>query len=95
MIGNKSKMRVLGGDEGSASDIIVNVKELKRILEFKLLKSVICEWGKEGVECCREAKGGMKVAGKPRQLMNARCLRLEQKWVLHDWAFAPAVRYEK
>ena len=40
MIGNKSKMRVLGGDEGSASDIIVNVKKLKRILEFKLLKSV-------------------------------------------------------
>ena len=70
----KSKVNVLGGEEGL---------ECEDVSEFKYFESVLDESGTEA-ECRRKVASGRSVAGAIMTLVNARGLQLDCGRVLHQ-----------
>ena len=57
---------------------------LDHILEFKRLRCVLDESGRDEAECSRKEASGGRVAGAIRSLVNFRILQLECARILHE-----------
>ena len=66
---DKSKVRVLGGEEVSGCSFSVDGRRLEHVLEFKYLRVVFDESGTDGTERWRKVVSGGKFAGL---IVNAR-----------------------
>ena len=67
----KSKIMVLGGEEGSECEVCVNRIRLEHVFEFKYLGCVLDESGTDKAEYSRKVPNGKKVAAAIRSLVNA------------------------
>ena len=72
----KSKVMVLGGEEGLECEVCVDEMRLEHSSEFKYLGYVLDESGTDEAECCRKVASGTRNAGAIRYLVNARNLQL-------------------
>ena len=79
----KSKVMVLGGEEGLECKVCVDVIGLEHVSQFKYMGCVLDESGTDEAECSRKVVSGRRVAGAIRSLVNARNLKLECARVLH------------
>ena len=73
---SKSKVMVLGGEEGLESAVCVDGIRLEHVSEFKYLGCVLDESGTDETECSRKVASGRRVPGAIRSLVNARSLSL-------------------
>ena len=62
----KSKVMVLGWEEGLGCEISVDELQLEQVFEFKYLGCVLNELGTDDAECQLEVASGRKVAGAYR-----------------------------
>ena len=88
---DKSKLMVLGGEEGLEYEIHVDGVPLEQVSEFKYMGCVLDESGTNDAECCRKVAVGRKVAGAIRFLVNATVLQLEYARVLNEGLLVPAL----
>ena len=65
----KSKVMVLGGEEGLECEVCIDAIRLKHVSKFKYLGCVLDESGTDEAECNREVASGMRVAGGIRYLV--------------------------
>ena len=89
----KSKVMVLGREEGSDCEVGVDGVCLEHVSEFKYSRCVLNESGTDEAECGRKVASGGRVAGYIRSLVNARDLQLECARVLYEILFAPVLMY--
>ena len=89
----KSKVMVLGGEEGLECEVCIDAIRLKHVSKFKYLGCVLDESGTDEAECNREVASGMRVAGGIRYLVNARSLQLECARVFHVSMLLPVFTY--
>ena len=80
----KSKVMLLGWEEGLECEVCVNEIRLKYVLEFKYLGFILDESGTDEAECSRKVVSERRVAGAIRSLVNAKSLQLECVRVLHE-----------
>ena len=73
----KSKVMVLGGEEGLECEVCVNGIRLEHVSEFKYLECVLDKSDTDKAECSRKVVSGRRVAGAIRSLVNARDLQSE------------------
>ena len=59
----KSKVMVLGGEEGLECEVFIDRIRLEHFLEFKYLGCVLDESGTDEAECSRKVASRGKVAG--------------------------------
>ena len=59
----KSKVLVLGREEGLECEVCVNGIRLEHVSEFKYLGCVLDESGTDEAECCRNVASGRRVGG--------------------------------
>ena len=81
----KSKVMVLGGEEGLECEVCVS--------EFKYLGCVLDESGTDGAEYSRKMVSGRRVAGAIRSLVNTRSLQLECAIGLHELLLVSVLIY--
>ena len=76
---SRSKVMVLGGEEGLEFEVEVCVDEirLKHVSEFKYLGCVLDESGTDEAECRRKVASGVRVSGAIKSLVNVSSLQLE------------------
>ena len=79
----KSKVIVLGREEGLKCEVCKDGIQLKHVLEFKYLGYVLDKSSTYKVECRRKVASGRRVAGDIRSLVNARGLQFEFARVLY------------
>ena len=89
----KSKMMVLGGEEGLECEVYVDRIHLDNFWEFKYLVCVLDESGTVEAECSRKVVSGRRVGGAIRCLVNARSLQLESARVFHESLPMPVLIY--
>ena len=75
----KSKVMLLGGEEGLECEVWVNRISLEYVSEFKYLGCVLHE-----AEGSSKVTSGRRVAGALRSLVNGRGLQLECARILHE-----------
>ena len=80
----KSKVIVLGGEEGLECEVCIDGIRLERVSECKYLGCVLDESDTDEAECSRKVASGRKVPCANRSLLNARSLQLECARVLHE-----------
>ena len=80
----KTKMMMLGGEEGLECEACVDGMWLDHVLEFKYFRFVLDESSTDEAECRRKVTSGRTVASAFRSLVNARCLPRECVRVLHE-----------
>ena len=80
----KSKVIVLGGEEGLEYEVCVDAIRLQHVSEFKYFGCVLDESGSNETECSRKVASWRRVAGAIRSLVNARGLQDECALVLHE-----------
>ena len=80
----KSKVIVLGGEEGLECEVSVHGNSLEQALEFKYFGYVLNEPGTGEAECSRKMASGRRVASAIRSLVNVRSLQLECARVVHE-----------
>ena len=73
----KSKVMVLGLEEGLECEVCVNRIRLDVVSEFKYLGCVLDESGRDEAECCMKVASPRKAAGAIRSLVNAMGLKFE------------------
>ena len=83
----KSKVMVLGGEEGLECEVCEDGIRLEHVLVFKYLKCVLDESGTDEAECRR------RVAGDIMSLVNARSLQVECAMVLYESLLVPVLTY--
>ena len=66
----KSKVIVLGGEEGLECEVCIYGICLEHFLVFKFLGCVLDESGTDEEECSRKVASGRRVAGAIRSLVN-------------------------
>ena len=81
---DKSKMLVLGGEEGLECEIRVDGTPYEQVIEFKYLGCVFHESGMDVAKSLRKIASGRKVASAIRSLVNARGLELGCARMLHE-----------
>ena len=64
----KSKVMVLGGEEGMECEVRIDEISLEHVSEFKHLGRVLNESGKDEAELSRKVVSGRRVAGAIRSL---------------------------
>ena len=74
---SKSKVMVLGGEEGLECEVPVDGTRLEILSEFKYLGRFLDESGTNKAECRRKVESRRRVAGAIKLLVNARDLQLE------------------
>ena len=89
----KSKVIVLGGEEGLECEVCIDGLCLKDVSEFKYLGCVLDELGTDEAKCSRKVASGRRVAGDIRFLVNARSLQLKCARVLHESLLVPVLSY--
>ena len=85
----KSKMMMLGGEEGLECEVCVHGMQLERESESEYLGCVLDESGTNETECRRKVASGRRIAGEIRSLVNATGLQLECTRVLHESLLIP------
>ena len=80
---SKSKVIMLGVEEGLECEVCIYGIHLEHVSEFKYSGCVLDESGTDEAECSRKVGSGRRVAGAIRTLVNARNLQLECARVLH------------
>ena len=80
----KSKVMVLGGEEGLEFGVCVEGIRLEHVSEFKYLGCVLGELGTDEAECSRKVASGRRVAGVITSLVNA-SLSLLGSCMSHFW----------
>ena len=83
----KSKVIVLGGEEGLECEVCVYGTRLEHVSEFKYLVCALDESGNERLA------SGRRVPGAIRSLINARSLQLECARDLHESLLVPVLMY--
>ena len=71
---DKSKVTVLGGEEGLECGVYADGIHLEHVSEFECFGCVLDESGTDGAECSRNVAGGRRVSGVIRSPVNARYL---------------------
>ena len=89
----KSKVMVLGGEEGLECEVCIDRISLEHVSEFKYLGCVLDESGTDEAECSRKVAGGRRVAGAIRYLVNAKSLQLERARILYESLLVPIFTY--
>ena len=89
----KSKVIVLGGEEGLESEVCVEGVLLAHVSKFKCMGYVLDKSGTDEEECSRKVTSGRRVAGPIRSLVNARSLKVECARVLHELFPMPVLTY--
>ena len=89
----KSKVILLGGEEGLECEVCVDGLYLEHVSEFKYLRCVLDESGTDKAERSRNVASGRRVAGVIRPLVKARCLQLDCARVLHESLLVPFLTY--
>ena len=69
---DKSKVMVLGEEEGLECEIHVAEAQLKQVSELKYLECILDESDKDAAKCCRKMVSGRKFAGVIRSLVNVK-----------------------
>ena len=85
----KSKVILLGVEEGLEVEICVKGIRLGLVSEFKCLGCVLNESGTDKADCSRKVARGRRAAGAIRSLVNDRSLQLECARVLHESLLVP------
>ena len=70
----KSKVMVLGGEEGVECEVCVDEIRLEHVSEFKYLGCILDESGTDEVECSRKVVSGRRVGGAIMSLVKDRSL---------------------
>ena len=81
---DKSKVMVLGGEEGLDCEVCIDGISLEHVSEFKYLGCVLDESSTDEAECSRKVASERRVGGAIKSLVNARSLRLECARVLQE-----------
>ena len=89
----KSKVRLLGEEEGFECEVSVDGICLEHVSEFKYLGCVFDESGTDEAECSRKVASGRRVSDAIRSLVNARTLQLECARVFHESLLVPVFTY--
>ena len=89
----KSRVMVLNGEEGLECEVHINGIGLEHVSEFKYLRCVLDESGKDEAECSRNLESGRRVAGVIRSLVYARDLQLECTRILQETLLVPVLMY--
>ena len=79
----KSKVMVLGGEEGLECEVFIDGIRLEHVSEFKYLGCVLDESGTYGAECSGKVASGRKVPVAIRSLVNARSV--QKYFMSHCW----------
>ena len=87
----KSKVMILGREQGLECQACVGGIRVEHVSEFKYLGSVLDESGTDEAECNRKVASGRRVAGVIRSLVNARSLQLDCARVLHESFLVPVL----
>ena len=90
---SKSKVMVLGGEEGLECKVCVDRMRLEYMSEFKYLGCILDESSTDEAECRKKVSSEKRVAGAIRSLVNARGLKLKCARVLHETLFVPVLMY--
>ena len=72
----KSRVMVVGWEEGSVCDFLVDESQLEHVLEFKYWRGILDKLGTDGAEYLRKVSRRRKLAGVIRSLVNTRGLQL-------------------
>ena len=88
---DKTKMKVLGEEEGLVCEIVVDGTRLEHVSEFKYLGDVLAESNIDGVKCRRRVESGMKVAGAIIYLVNDESLQFDCAKILHKTLVVPVL----
>ena len=89
----KSKVMLLGGEEGLECGVYVNELRLEHVSEFKYFGCVLDESDTDKAQCSRKVASGRRVAGPIRSLVNARSLQHECARVLHESLLLSVLMY--
>ena len=89
----KSKMMVLGREEGLECVVCIDEIRLEHVSEFKYLGCVLDKSGTDEAEFSRKVASGRRVAGAIRYLVKARSLQLERARVLRESLLGPILTY--
>ena len=73
----KSKVKVLGGEEGVECEVCMNRMRLDHVSQFKYIGCVLDKSGTDKVECCWKVASGRRIVGVIRSLVNDRGLSSE------------------
>ena len=87
----KSKVIVLGGEDGLDYEVCVDWILLENVSKFKKLGCVLDESGTDETECSRKLASGRRVAGAIRSLVNARSCECAR--VLHKSLLVPLLMF--
>ena len=77
-----------------ACEVYVDGIRLEHTSEFKYLRCVLDESGRDNSDCRRKLVSGRRFAGAIRSLVNARNLQLECVRVLHETLLVPVLVYD-
>ena len=80
----KSKVMLLGEEEGLECEVCAEGIRLEHVLKFKYFGCVLDESGTDDAECSRKVAIGREVTGAITSLVNARSLQLECARVLYE-----------
>ena len=89
----KSKVIVLGGEEGLECKVCVDGIRLEHASQLKCLECVLDKSGTDEAEWSRKVVSGRRVTCAIRSLVNARSLQLECARVLHESLLVPVLTY--
>ena len=89
----KSKMMVIGGEEGLQCKVFVDVIRAEHVSEFKYLRCVLDEPGTDEAERRKKQASGRSVTCANSSLVIARSLQLECARVSHESLLVPVVTY--
>ena len=88
---DKSKVRVLKGEERLECEVYGDGIRLEQVSEFKYLGCVLDEYGTDEAECSMKVASGRRIVGAIRSLVNARDLQLECDRILHETLLVPVL----
>ena len=89
----KSKVIMLGGEEGLECEVCVDGMRLEHVSEFKYLGYVLEESGIDEADCRRKVASGRRVGGTIRSLVNTKGLKLDCAKVLRESLLMPFFIY--
>ena len=89
----KSKVMVLGREEGLECEVCVDGIRLEHVSEFKYLECLLDESCTDEAECSRKVASGRSVPDARRSVVNVRSLQLECARVLHESLLVPVLTY--
>ena len=81
----RSKVMVLGVEEGLESEVCVGGIHLEHLTEFKFLQYVLDESGTDEAECSKKVVYGKRVAGAIRLMLGVCSFSMLRSCMSHCW----------